>query len=394
MLDQERKGIIKQIVKKVHEDPKSLNDVKERFQKIIRELTPLEIAQIEQEMIQEGISADTIHLMCDVHLEVFKEALLKEEIDVEAWHPINILVEEHKDIINKTKDLRELVEDLNVSNLQSKEIKDKLGGFSTYLFNVNSYFLKEENVLFPYLEKHDIVQPPAIMWKEHDQFRRFAKEFKKSLIKGELEALKNLSLALNELIINHVFKEHKILFKTALKVISEDEWKEIRRQFDEIGYFAYYPMPFEFIQEKTEQFEGDVLNLKSGYLKLDQLINLLNHLPVDITFIDENDLVKYFNESKERIFVRTRAVIGRKVQNCHPPKSIHIVNKILDDFKSGKRDFAEFWLRLGEKYVYIIYIAVRDNNGNYLGTLEVTQDILKFKNIEGEKRIYDGLEEG
>jgi len=394
MLDQERKEIIKQILKKVHENPRNLDKVKETFQEVIRELTPLEVAQIEQEMIREGIPAETIHLMCDVHLEIFKEALLEEEIDVEAWHPIHILVEEHKDIINRSKDLRQFVDSLSEANLQIKEIREKLKEFSNYLFSVNRYFLKEENVLFPYLEKHNIVQPPAIMWKEHDQFRRFAKEFEKAMVENNLETLKSLSLAINELIINHVFKEHKILFQTALKIMSEDEWREIRKQFDEIGYFAYYPIPFEFIQEKAEQAEDRLLNLKSGYLKLEQLINMLNHLPIDVTFVDENDLVKYFNENKDRIFIRTKAIIGRKVQNCHPPKSVHIVNKILEDFKSGKRDFVDFWLKSGEKYVYIEYIAIRDKNGKYLGTLEITQDIAKFKNIDGEKRIYEGLKEG
>jgi len=389
MLDQKGKETIKSIIKKVHDDPKILDQVRDEFRELIRELTPLEVAKIEQEMIQEGIPAETIHLMCDVHLEIFKEALLNEEIDVPHWHPIHILVEEHKDIINKSKDLKAFVDNLSEAELGKESVLSKLKEFLDYLKNVNSYFLKEENVLFPYLEKHGITQPPAIMWKEHDQFRELTKKFENDLTNKDYRSLKNTVLAINELIINHVFKEHKILFQTALKLISDDEWKSIRNEFDEIGYFAYYPMPFEFIDEESEKIEGDILNLRSGYLKLNQLINMLNHLPVDLTFVDENDLVKYFNESKDRIFVRTKAIIGRKVQNCHPPKSVHIVNRILEDFKSGKRDYADFWLKLGDKYVYIIYIAVRDKDGKYLGALEVTQDIGKFKKLSGEKRIYD-----
>jgi DUF438 domain-containing protein len=116
---------------------------------------------------------------------------------------------------------------------------------------------------------------------------------------------------------------------------------------------------------------------------------LLNTLPIDITFVDKNDEVRYFSEGKERIFLRTRDVIGRKVQNCHPPKSVHIVEKILRDFKSGKRDNADFWIKLGEKYVLIRYFAVRNEKGEYLGTLEVTQDIAPIQKITSEKRIYD-----
>ncbi|MDI3471805.1 MAG: uncharacterized protein PWQ20_104 [Thermotogaceae bacterium] len=386
----ENKEKIKSIVKKVHENPDTLNEAKEEFKKLIRELTPLQVAQIEQEMIREGVPAETIHLMCDVHLEIFKEALAQEELDVPHWHPISILVEEHKDILNRVKEVKNFIDKITETKIDNEQL-EKLLDFLNYLKSVNLYFLKEENVLFPYLEKHGVVQPPAIMWKEHDHFRELSKKFENALKQNNSESMKSLILTISELITNHVFKEHKILFPTALKLIEDDEWKMIRKEFDEIGYFAYFPIPFEFTGEEKEDIVGNILNLRSGYLSLEQLIKMLNHLPVDITFVDENDLVKYFNESKERIFVRTRAVIGRKVQNCHPPKSVHVVNRILEDFKSGVRDHADFWLKLGDKYVYIIYIAVRDEDGRYLGALEVTQDILKFKNLEGEKRIYDNL---
>lgn len=387
-MDFEKKERIKSIIKKIHEKPTALDEVKEDFKNLIRELTPLQVAQIEQEIIKEGIPAETIHLMCDVHLEIFKEALSMEEIDVPHWHPINILVEEHKDILNKVKELKDFVNKMDGTQMDDKRL-EKLWSFSNYFKSVNLYFLKEENVLFPYLEKHGIVQPPAIMWKEHDLFRELSKKFEGILKQNDFDSIKALVSTINELITNHVFKEHKILFPSALRLLEDDEWKMIRKEFDEIGYFAYYPIPFEFTVEEKEDTDENILNLKSGYLNLEQLTKMLNHLPVDITFVDENDLVKYFNESKDRIFVRTRAVIGRKVQNCHPPKSVHIVNKILEDFKNNLRDYADFWLKLGNKYVYITYIAVRDENGKYLGTLEVTQDISKFKNLEGEKRIYD-----
>jgi len=118
-----------------------------------------------------------------------------------------------------------------------------------------------------------------------------------------------------------------------------------------------------------------------------QIKAILNTLPVDVTFIDSEDTVRYFNQSKDRIFVRTNAVLGRKVQKCHPQKSIHIVNRILDEFKSGKSDMAEFWINMGGRLVYIRYFAVRDETGKYLGTLEVTQDVTRIKQLEGEKRL-------
>lgn len=131
-----------------------------------------------------------------------------------------------------------------------------------------------------------------------------------------------------------------------------------------------------------------------GYVKFDtgilssiEIPWILNSLPFDITFIDKDDIVKYFSQGKERIFPRTKAVIGRTVQNCHPPASVHIVNKMLDDFKSGSKDHEDFWIRMGDLYVYIRYFAVRNADREYLGTLEVTQNIQPIQQIQGEKRL-------
>ena len=128
---------------------------------------------------------------------------------------------------------------------------------------------------------------------------------------------------------------------------------------------------------------------ETGELSRKEIEAIFNNLPVDITFVDREDKVRYFSQTKDRVFPRTKAIIGREVQKCHPQKSVHIVNKILEDFKSGKRDVAEFWINLKERQIYIRYFAVRDKEGNYLGCLEVTQDITELKKIEGEKRLLD-----
>ena len=127
--------------------------------------------------------------------------------------------------------------------------------------------------------------------------------------------------------------------------------------------------------------------MDNGKLHINELIGMLNTLPVDITFVDSNDEVRYFNSPKGRVFPRGSGVIGRKVQNCHPKKSIDLVNKILDEFRSGERDVAEFWINLRGRLIYIRYFAVRDKDGKYLGAIEFTQDITDIKNIEGEKRL-------
>jgi PAS domain S-box-containing protein len=131
------------------------------------------------------------------------------------------------------------------------------------------------------------------------------------------------------------------------------------------------------------------LRFETGSLSKEEVEAVFDSLPIDISFVDKEDQVKYFNKAEERIFVRTKAVIGRKVQLCHPQKSVHVVNSILEAFKVGEKDSAEFWIQMNDRLILIRYFAVRDKNGKYLGTMEVTQDITDIKTIEGEKRLLD-----
>ncbi len=376
----DKKTKLKELLKKLGNDEKT-ESIKNEFSEFIRELTPLEISQAEQELIDEGISVEDIQLMCDIHLDVFKKAIDDDEIVVEAWHPLNILIEEHKDMLNMFHEMKK--------NADKPEEALNMGLFLSYLKKIDSYFHKEENVLFPVLEKKGLIQPPKIMWEEHDRLRQLRKETADIYEKGNFEGLSQKVLEINEILVNHVYKEHKVLFPSALKLIDEDEWREMRVEFDEIGYFAYFPKPFVLSNQKIVDFKEGFVNLPSGMLTPEQLILMLNNLPVDITFVDENDVVRYFSETKDRIFVRSRSIVGRKVQNCHPPKSLHIVEKILRDFKEGIRDEADFHIQMGDKLIYIRYFALKDGSGKYTGTLEITQDIAPLKKIDGEKRIYD-----
>lgn len=142
-------------------------------------------------------------------------------------------------------------------------------------------------------------------------------------------------------------------------------------------------------QKKGEKEADGYIRFETGILNIEELSHMLDTLPIDITFVDKNDTVKYFSQSKDRIFARPKTVIGRSVQNCHPPASVHVVEDIVNDFKSGKKDSEEFWINMGSKYVYIRYFAVRDNEGKYLGTVEVTQDIKPIQQITGEKRLVE-----
>ena len=176
--------------------------------------------------------------------------------------------------------------------------------------------------------------------------------------------------------------------------MTQDEWARISKEIGELGYCLIDRVPTwkPTTQKEAETFQKEntapgVITLPTGVLKLEELIHMLDSMPIDITFVDKDDTVKYFSQSAERIFPRTKSVIGRKVVNCHPPASAHIVEKIVDDLRNGRKDHEDFWIRMGEKFIYIRYFAVRNEAGEFLGVVEVTQDIKPIQEITGEKRL-------
>jgi len=400
---EEREETFKQLIRELHEGA-DIEQIKERFRKLIGGTSPVEIAQIEERLIKEGMPVEEIHRLCDVHIALFQESLEQEQVLAPEGHPIRILMEEHKLLLGFAGELTKAVQAVkDAGSLDAAaEHLQQLGHLAEQLEDSEKHYLREENVLFPYLEKHGVTQPPKIMWMEHDRIR----EIKKSIFKlvGDAEnadfpsfvsGLEEAAITLSETLAGHFTKENKILFPAALKVIGEQEWTEIRRQFDEIGYCCFTPKAaIAAIKEEkmmeTPAVEPEVdgkIALSTGSLSRVQLEAILNALPVDISFVDQEDSVRYFNDPGERIFVRTKAVLGRKVQHCHPQRSLHAVEQILEDFKSGKRNVAEFWIDLKDRLVHIRYFPVRDKDGEYLGTLEVTQDVTDIRKLEGEKRL-------
>jgi len=397
-----KKELLKKIIKNLHEgaDPEKM---KEKFGAMIKSITPTEIAKIEEELIREGMPQEEIRRLCDVHLAVFRETLEREKVLAPAGHPIHILMEEHKILLKLGDELKNVTREIGKGQ-DFESVSEKMKQLSSILDHFKeseSHYLREENVLFPHLEKHGVTQPPAIMWMEHDRIREIEKSLYSHIDAREnmrfqdfAKQLERASLELIEMLSSHFYKENNILFPTALKVIGKDEWKDIRRQFDDLGFCCFTPESATLVLEETEalasksETEG-IISFETGALSKKEIQAIFNTLPVDITFIDKEDTVRYFSQTKDRIFVRTKAIIGRKVQRCHPQKSVHIVNQILNAFKNGSRDVAEFWVNLEGRLIYIRYLPVRDEKGDYLGCLEVTQDITNIKKIEGEKRLLD-----
>ena len=395
-----RQKELKKLIMELHEG-KPIEEVKPKFEKIIEGISVAEISQLEQSLIMEGMPVSEVQRLCDVHAALFKGSI--EEIHREVkpedtpGHPIHTFKLENERIQKFIDtEIQPLIDELKQADSHSviSKLKDKLNT----LLEIDKHYSRKENLLFPYLEKYGVTAPTMVMWGVDDEIRDELKDIQKLLSSyqgNREEFIQKIEEALNK-VSEMIFKEEKILFPMALEKLTEDEWANIAEESDEIGYTFVNPERIwkpgmnkskeETVEEIQPQQEG-VVSFETGTLTFKEINVLLNNLPVDITFVDKDDVVKYFSQGKDRIFTRTKAAIGRNVQNCHPPASVHIVEKILEDFKSGRKEKEEFWIKMGERYVYIRYFALRDENGEYVGTIEVTQDIAPIQKISGEKRL-------
>ena len=264
--------------------------------------------------------------------------------------------------------------------------------------DVEKHYQRKENLLFPFLEKHGITGPPMVMWGKHDETRELLQaavdtwKVTADISWEEVQTLLELVLqpaakAIEEMI----YKEEEILLPMSLDTLTDEEWYEIQTQSPEIGFCLYDPQeewqPKDLKPVEEMSGGGGKIRLPSGTMNPAELTAILNTLPADITFVDKEDRVRFFSQGQERIFTRNRAILGRKVQQCHPPTSVHVVQQILDDFRSGTQDRAAFWIQRGGQFVHIEYFALRDETGNYLGTLEFSQDLTEKRRLQGEQRL-------
>jgi len=370
-LKTQRKEQLKELVIDMHKGAE-LEGLKQRFKDILVDVSSAEIGEMEQSLIDEGIlKADQITELCDIHVELFKDMLdEKERPETVSGHPVHTYMEENKIAMDLIQKIRSAADENKLELLKE-------------LSKLEIHYTRIENQLFPILENLDISGPPQVMWAVHDEIRAGFKE-------NKLDNIEDLIEKVDEMI----YKEEHILFPMALEKFKESDWARVKRGEEEIGYVWVRPgdkwkpvTPGDVHAPEIKLESSNLLDLDTGKLTLEQINLLLKHLPIDISFVDVNDEVKYYSATDERLFPRSPAVIGRKVQKCHPPKSMHIVEDIVTKFKSGEKSVAEFWIQLGDKFANIRYFAVRDDQGKYIGTLEVSQDITHIKTLEGERRL-------
>lgn len=397
-----RQKVLKELITELHEG-KSIEEVKERFAKLIEGVSPSEISEMENALIREGMPVSEVQRLCDVHAAVFKGSIeqihMADKPEDNPGHPVFTFKMENRALerlINKS--IRPLLAELKENKTEDgmQKLKEELDK----LWEVDKHYSRKENLLFPFMERYDIVAPPKVMWGVDDEIRMAIKDARRMAAEdADISVLAEAVEATAGRVEEMIFKEENILFPMVLETLNEDEWLKIARESDEIGYCLYKPTtewkPMRTDLEQKAKNEGEkpaiegYVKFESGILNFKEIEAMLNTLPIDITFVDKDGIVKYFSMGKERIFARTKAVIGRKVQNCHPPASVHVVEKIVEDLKSGKKDHEDFWIRRGDLFVLIRYFAVRDNDGEFIGILEVSQNIAPIQAITGEKRLAD-----
>jgi DUF438 domain-containing protein len=419
----------------------SFEEAKRIFNEEFDGVDVTEITAAEKALMQSGLDASEIQKLCNIHASVFKGSIkdihhsnLEHE---QPGHPVHTLKLENKVIQSLLDDeIKWVFEKIEKGDWSYRE---RLLAALTDLLNIDKHYARKETLIFTYMEKYGITAPPKVMWGVDDSVRAQIKdviEYVKSE-KAAVNPLREKLEALTNEIEEMIFKEEEIMTPMTLDTFSLKDWEKIAEDSFAIGFsFIADPLPWKAspdalakeaereperlaaikkarettdgIAESMEGVESPAVDdhydwenstgketivLPTGTVKLNEMIAMFNLLPVDLTFVGADERVKFFSEG-DRVFPRTKSIIGREVVNCHPPKSMHVVQTILDDFRNEVRDTADFWIEMRGKFIYIRYFAMRDVETNeYLGCLEVTQDITEIKKIEGQHRLLDTLDQ-
>ncbi len=396
-------NLLKEKIRKIDSE-KDTEAVKHELKSLLNEVSYQDVIKVEQQLIDEGIDRDKMLELCDLHTAALRGVINPESKNKEVpGHPVHTFKRENQAIKREVEFIQTLAEQVNKMDdaADASDIFLKIRSGFNNLMDVEKHYSRKENLLFPFLEKYGITGPSTVMWGKHDQIRELLKNVNQVLSSSSevqaqdgkiiLEMFINPSL---KLIDEMIYKEEAILFPMSLDSLTDDEWFQVYKQSDEIGYCLFSPdiewLPESFTMESlSEIIDHSKIKFPTGIFNLNELNSVFNTMPFDITFVDKDDNVKFFSHGSNRIFQRNKAILGRKVQFCHPPSSVHIVEKILNDFKSGEQDKASFWINFQGKFVHISYYALRDESNNYLGTLEVTQDLTELRKLEGERRILE-----
>ncbi len=374
-------------------------EVKKEFHALIKDSDAMEVAALEQSLIEGGMPVEEVQRLCEVHADVFKAGLERgQRADRMPGHPVHTYMAENKEARKRSGRLLQACFFGSLSAIKAAV---------EALKPIITHFERKENQLFPYLEQKGFTGPSKVMWGKHDEIRTVFKELDVETAGGTMSSVRRKSRDLVRRIRMMIFMEEKILFPNALKRLDDAEWASVRRGEDAIG-FAWVRPGSEWDpalanpaagKSMYANFEAAIagavpkplseIPLSVGSLPLDFLDRILKNLPLDLSFVDANDKVMYYSDSPHRVFPRSPGIIGRDVRNCHPQKSVDIVEKILQAFKNKEKDKADFWIEMNGRFIMISYKAIYDDGGAYLGTLEMSWDATDIRKLEGQRRLLD-----
>ncbi|QMS84383.1 DUF438 domain-containing protein [Candidatus Xianfuyuplasma coldseepsis] len=391
-----RQEQLKAIIKQIH-NGLPLDQAKSIFKEQFGTVTTEEITSMEHSLIEEGMDIAEVQKLCDVHAAVFDGAISDihkaQDITDIPGHPAQVLREENDQIQTVLEvEIKPYLDKLDKTSILMLSI-----GFER-LSEINNHYTRKENLFFPGLEKRGVTSIPKVMWGVDNEIRLAIKNVLSQLRStqriddNELQLLMKSTVSRVE---DMIVKENNILLPLLSDTLSLYDWILADEGSEEIGYFLEKPstswkqISVKPVPEQDTNTEIQSVQFDAGELLPQELNAILNTVPFDMTFIDKDGHVKYFTQGKERIFDRPKTILGRHVNMCHPPQSVHIVDAIVNSFKDGSKDQEDFWIDFHKMFVHIRYYAIRDKNGEYLGTLEVTQDVKPIRELQGEKRLMD-----
>jgi len=394
---------LKDIIGKLHQGD-SPDSVRSQLREIVQATDYSEIVAMEQELMADGMPVEEVRSMCDLHSQLTREVLVQLPArPVAPGHPIDTFRRENeaiRSVVLRVRQAMQAVAALPEETIPEQPLLVWRQAFND-LMDVEKHYQRKENTLFAKLEAHGITGPSKVMWAKHDDVRALLKDLgaalrEKDATAGEWKMVaETLGESALDAVEEMVHKEENILFPMALDTLTEEDWAGVWLASPAYGWCLVEPRdeyrpPESVVRQGLMLKQEEAVHLPTGVLTLEQLVAVFKTLPVDITFVDADDRVAFFSEGPDRVFPRSRAIIGRKVQHCHPPKSVDTVDRILSDFRAGRQSAAEFWLSFHGRFVDVRYFAVRED-GRYLGTLEVTQDLTRLRQLEGERRLlqYD-----
>lgn len=398
----QRKEMLRHLILQLHkgDNPEAL---RQQLIERLRSIPYNEVVEVEQELIDsKELREEEILHFCDLHTKALEGAIDHSSLQqVPAGHPIDTFKKENIALqaeIERYEALRKRVETEALSQEELATLFLQLHKIFNNLADVDKHYKRKEFLLFPYMEQKGITGPPKVMWGKHDEARDLLKKAFEAINAGfssqeEFAGLIELVFTpAIEQIGGMIFKEENILFPMSLDTLSEADWGRVYEETMDFGYCLIDPTdewtPKEKHAQEAQYIQSDAIRLSSGAFSIKELEALFIHLPIDITFVDKDDKVRFFSHSPKRVFERNRSIIGRDVRMCHPPGSVHIVEQIIEDFKSGRENKAAFWLsNFQGRFVYIEYSAVRSPEGEYLGVVEVTQDLTELRKLEGDQRL-------